>query len=504
MRKREAPFKGFGGEPPHCTAAMASTAAPPAPSATPSQHIHTPSMLRQAAALLLQTAEASETELAESRAAAAEATRQAADLRAELLAAAEAMRKREARLEADLEAERRRCLELEAEVANLRSAVAALARGKENRRDLRAELEGHQNRGEDAKARVVGADYEELAAENARLKKMVAMLWEGTKKQGEQLEERNSLLRKCASQARTKLEHRQDGTGLAPRKRLRRSVGNAPGEGAAPRAEDVSAAVVAVEKTPGAEAEAIEGYEEQFQPQPRVEPRVAPTVEPQAASASTSSSAAAPAPARRKSLPTSVLSVPGLRVFRRRRVNEESQAPAKEPLPLADANRDEALALKSAFDVYCEQAEEQERARAREDALSGAAAAAGSIVASSSSRRPAPLTAGASTDGALAIRAEGRMQIVAAATEVKGGVPCRCVVRKRDARLALKAFDCEQCRDFHKATGLVPIAHADAGAVAWRAGPSASRHRFEHAPTNTPPGFWDLSFPQGSFQQGLQ
>jgi len=86
----------------------------------------------------------------------------------------------------------------------------------------------------------------------------------------------------------------------------------------------------------------------------------------------------------------------------------------------------------------------------------------------------------------LKVRAEGRLAMKSSVR----GLPCRCVVRGRDQRAALQGFDCEQCRSFHQATG-VQIA----AAKSWQQGPKSSRHRLEHAPTDTPPGFWDLSFP---------
>lgn len=100
-----------------------------------------------------------------------------------------------------------------------------------------------------------------------------------------------------------------------------------------------------------------------------------------------------------------------------------------------------------------------------------------------------PFAPGRSAD--RSVRADGRVAAAAAAVLRGGvGVPCRCSVRNRDQRLALQGYDCEQCRDFYKAAGVAPEA------VAFRRGPTASRHRFEHAPTSTPEGFWDLSFPQ--------
>lgn len=102
-----------------------------------------------------------------------------------------------------------------------------------------------------------------------------------------------------------------------------------------------------------------------------------------------------------------------------------------------------------------------------------------------------------------AIRAAGA-DAAAAAALPPPGAPCRCVVRGKDARLGLQAFDCEQCRAFYSAVGVAgPSAGAAAGAAAYRK--VASRHRFAHAPVSTPPGFWDLSFPpdQGAEPPGL-
>jgi len=86
-----------------------------------------------------------------------------------------------------------------------------------------------------------------------------------------------------------------------------------------------------------------------------------------------------------------------------------------------------------------------------------------------------------------AVRAEGRKAAAAAAADPQG-VPCRCVVRGKAERLALPAFDCDQCNKFYSATGMT----TGAGNCKTL---QSSRHRFHHAPTATPPGFWDLSFP---------
>ncbi|CAE8718913.1 unnamed protein product, partial [Polarella glacialis] len=76
-------------------------------------------------------------------------------------------------------------------------------------------------------------------------------------------------------------------------------------------------------------------------------------------------------------------------------------------------------------------------------------------------------------------------------------IACRCVVRGREQRQALQGFDCEQCRSFYELSTAI-------GGVALVAGHSGqralSRHRLEWAPTSTPPGFWDLSFPQNPLE----
>mmetsp|Transcript_33873 Transcript_33873/g.79200 ORF Transcript_33873/g.79200 Transcript_33873/m.79200 type:complete len:435 (-) Transcript_33873:102-1406(-) len=84
------------------------------------------------------------------------------------------------------------------------------------------------------------------------------------------------------------------------------------------------------------------------------------------------------------------------------------------------------------------------------------------------------------------------------------GPPCRCVVRNKEARQALQSFDCEQCRKYYSATeGISRASSSHALGSTEAAGhhaPRGSRHRFAHAPASTPPGFWDLSFPDNSPQ----
>lgn len=100
--------------------------------------------------------------------------------------------------------------------------------------------------------------------------------------------------------------------------------------------------------------------------------------------------------------------------------------------------------------------------------------------------------------GQREVRAEGRVAAAAMGMPPLGAVPCRCVVRGKQERAALQGYDCEECRKFYSATGVAPKMDATGlqrGMT--RFAPKSSRHRYEHAPTNTPPGFWDLSFPRG-------
>eukprot|EP00930_Biecheleria_cincta_P029943 TRINITY_DN20776_c0_g2_i1.p1 TRINITY_DN20776_c0_g2~~TRINITY_DN20776_c0_g2_i1.p1 ORF type:complete len:526 (-),score=73.55 TRINITY_DN20776_c0_g2_i1:275-1852(-) len=86
------------------------------------------------------------------------------------------------------------------------------------------------------------------------------------------------------------------------------------------------------------------------------------------------------------------------------------------------------------------------------------------------------------------VRAEGS---VVAPSKPNSAIPCRCVVRGREKRLALPGFDCEQCRNFHMAVG----GYSAAVGGKCHEGPKNSRHRYEYEPVSTPDGFWDLSFP---------
>lgn len=96
---------------------------------------------------------------------------------------------------------------------------------------------------------------------------------------------------------------------------------------------------------------------------------------------------------------------------------------------------------------------------------------------------PALYTVGRSSSRSFEpqVRAEGQ-NAAPSPIQPTSGALCRCVVRGKEQRLALPGHDCEMCRRFYAAAGV--------GSAL-----KSSRHRSEHAPTNTPPGFWDLSFP---------
>jgi len=107
----------------------------------------------------------------------------------------------------------------------------------------------------------------------------------------------------------------------------------------------------------------------------------------------------------------------------------------------------------------------------------------------------ANLARAASAQDVMVVRARGIVAAEAAGA-APSGPPCRCVVRGKDARAALQGFDCEHCRGFYRATSGLGNGQACGQQSHRHAAPKASRHRLEHAPTTTPRGFWDLSFPR--------
>lgn len=502
----------------------------------------TPGMLRQAAALLLQTAEASERELEVARVAAASAARRAAALEAELAAAAEARAAREAELEDQLAPLRQTCEQLSDEVARLRAALALLATGREA--VAPAVAVGKSGRSDEGQARAACLDPERLVAENAKLRTSVQQLAELSRRQAEKISEHEKLLRVCASQAKSNMDRRQAVAAAAClKRRLRAGLVGGDGDGALcgaafggeglqalpPSAGEGSAcasassagtdvevivdeddgdagggdgvagpacaAVVAVAgampppPVPQARRGLFDADDEREASPPRRSPGSQEGAGPPSAARpgrERPRPAGRAGGAKRPLLLTAAPAVPGLRLFRRRRICDESQV----PLPPAAAAAGAAVAppAKSAFDTSCDEFEAEQ---ARQQAARYGTSEGGAIVAvSKTDGLVAPATV------ARAVRAEGR---AAAAKELpsSGGVPCRCVVRNRGARQALQAYDCEQCRSFHEATGVALAVRPAGGAKAgWQAGPSASRHRFEFAPTNTPPGYWDLSFPR--------
>lgn len=119
-----------------------------------------------------------------------------------------------------------------------------------------------------------------------------------------------------------------------------------------------------------------------------------------------------------------------------------------------------------------------------------------------------PIQAGSTAElPARSVRAQGRAAIEAWGPAAGGGPMAREVVRNRTDRQMLPAFDCAECRKFYGATGMCPggCFHQKAanGAQAWKARQGASRHRLAHAPCETPPGFWDLSFPDDGNENSL-
>jgi len=214
---------------------------------------------------------------------------------------------------------------------------------------------------------------------------------------------------------------------------------------------------------------------------------------------------------KRRSSLSSFANIPGLRLFRRRRIVETLPSDASQVhehpkcQPVADDQAEKE-----------EEEEEEEGEEGEEGQDQGPTHAASASVRqdivlydevdSSPERRgyggrskdvppPPPLPLGyvrAAAPLAQLDNFDGDGDVVGGRKRLP---PCRCVVRGKDARMALQAFDCEQCRSFHQATGVVPKAPLGRKRGA-HAGPQTSRHRMQYAPVGTPPGFWDLSFPR--------
>lgn len=211
-------------------------------------------------------------------------------------------------------------------------------------------------------------------------------------------------------------------------------------------------------------------------------------------------------------------SVPGLRVYDRR---PKRPGPVQAPVqpPVLERKNSEPLlqsapALERCFSrsPSWHAASSSERKARRQHRLDTGRSEAGELVREGSPEPLAPMEPAAAVPmgpptaptrspavpmGPPAVRASGLR-------EVEAEVPAkcelgRCVVRGKQARQALMSFDCPQCRAFYDATGQTGNCSHTPGAAsttrAWRAGTGHTRHRFEHAPTNTPDGFWDLSFP---------
>jgi len=217
-------------------------------------------------------------------------------------------------------------------------------------------------------------------------------------------------------------------------------------------------------------------------------------------------------------------SVPGLRVYDRRpkrprppelqlKVSEPRQSPVlqrktSEPLPQSAPALERCFSRSPSWHAFSS----SERKARRQQRLAAGSSEAGPRAREALPEPPmpteqaaavpmgppaAPMRTPAVPMGPPAVRASGLRDVEAAAP-----APCHCVARQqagrgKQARLTLTSFDCPECRAFYDATGATGNCKPGAASAtrAWRAGTGHTRHRFEHAPTNTPDGFWDLSFP---------
>lgn len=215
-------------------------------------------------------------------------------------------------------------------------------------------------------------------------------------------------------------------------------------------------------------------------------------------------------------------SVPGLRIYDRRpkrprppelqrKASEPLQAPVlqrknSEPLPQSAPALERCFSRSPSWHAFSS----SERKARRQQRLAAGSSEAGPPVREASPEPLVPIEPAAAVPmgppaapmrslavpmGPPAVRASGLHAVEAVAAA--NAELCRCVVRGKQARLALMSFDCEQCRAFYDATGATGNCKPGAASAtrAWRAGTGHTRHRFEQAPTNTPDGFWDLSFP---------
>lgn len=427
---------------------------------------------RAAAAKALAHAESSRRELEVAQESAARALAQADALRQELEAAREAGRCREQALAAELEAERGRCHAAAAEAASMRAAAAAAAAARAGD-DSAAQDEPCQR----SSARMDCTPDARMVSENVRLRSQVQTLGALSRRQACKIQEHEARLRTCAHHARSRLDKLLTQSPGGSKKRRR------PIDGANALHQAVKPCINARDKQASPESKSAVARS------PLAKARCAGLAAP-------SNDNPGSAKRSRQDLPLGLVNVPGLRVFPRRR---QSRQGAQKHTAAAEKT---AAALTKTSDLERSAAPPFQGADVAATAAGAAVADApnvpdvqplqplvdgraassaglvgcvsGALVAADVGPPPAP----------FAVRAEGRA--AAALVPSKSKVLCRCVVRGRDARMALQGFDCEQCRAFYQATGIDP-----------GGGLKSSRHRYQHPPKETPPGFWDLSFPQG-------
>lgn len=449
----------------------------------PAQASHV--LLRQLANALLGTAETVEAE-----ASAVDLLRvQIEDLKKDLEAAANKAAEREAALRAEADAERHLRQYLLADLEKAKKAAAQAAKAATERETLcprcqKAEEDGGAPSGEHG---LTSARLKRLEDENKELRQKVLGLMEIGRKQKARITENESLLRRAAKHANSKIS----ASAASTTEPTPASSAASPVVSPTPLASSTLSVLEAIGIAPTPQSPRKRPLSDDA-PLRRKRSRIdhsdefdhggpkAKQAEPLSSNDGVANVGLAgsggppgadvpppPSPADVSSSSSSatglrnMLTVPGLKVFGKRKGGAQPSEPSKEqeveekpPMPLADdLPAQDALSTEKQLLVFNEQ-----------DAA---------VVPF---RPPS-------------IRAEGR----AAAVEpppVPNELPSRSVVRGRAARLALPAFDCDQCRDFYLATGILAT-----NCVGGPRGPQASRHRYKHAPTSTPPGFWDLSFP---------
>lgn len=418
-------------------------------------------LLREAASLLERAAQAAE---ADEAAASAERARAAA-LAAELELVVATGKSREATLAAELAAEREARARLAAELAELKARIAeeAAAGAASAPTTSAASAPAAAMSARPSSAPDAAASIEALSAENARLLARTQQYCALIEKQQKRIKEDENRLRMFGAKA-SKAQVAVDG----PSKRRRLSGGKgtpvrraSSGNGESPMnkkrpLEDPN--LVGCEVAPGhAKVPSRPGDK-------HVSPNLRRTQSAPLAIGKLGEGADAEVEQNPSNTLQDLDGVPGLRIYELR-PKGSAGAPAAVS-PNAGAAKCTAAPLQS----------------------SGP---------SSPDAPPVPAPPAAHAVPFRAVRAEGR--VAALANEGEKGAPCRCVVRDKASRQRLQGFDCEHCRSFYNATGGCGPAPSGAPQVA-RLASKASRHRFEHPPVSTPPGFWDLSFPHDNGQ----